>query len=128
MHRLTLIVVALLLSLQAAAARAAESIPPGVVVRVAQLEIAPAQLERYTQLVKEEMAISARDEPGVIAIYSVAEKEHPSRLHFFEIYADEQAYRSHIASPHFRRYAEQTAPMIRSRRLIETTPLQLSAK
>ncbi len=72
--------------------------PTEKVVRIAQLVIDPAQLAAYQVAVKEEMAESIRIEPGVLAIYSVAEKDHSNRLHFFEIYADEAAYRNHIAS------------------------------
>ena len=102
--------------------------PAEQVVRIAQLVIDPAQLAAYHAAVKEEMADSVRLEPGVLAIYSVAEKEHPNRLHFFEIYADEAAYRSHIASAHFQKYVTTTQPMILSRVLIETDPVQLSAQ
>ncbi|GFM49039.1 antibiotic biosynthesis monooxygenase [Pseudomonas cichorii] len=116
------------LCLLASSWASAQQLPPSVVIRVAQLEIDPQQLERYSQIVKEEMDISARDEPGVIAIYSVAEKEQPNKLHFFEIYADEQAYKAHIASAHFKHYVEATRTMIVSRKLIETTPVQLSVK
>lgn len=119
---------AMVLCLFASGGASAQTFPSTVVVRVAQLEIDPKQLQRYTQIVKEEMEISARVEPGVIAIYSVADKDHPHLLHFFEIYADEQAYLSHIGSAHFKRYVEQTQSMILSRRLIETTPIQLSSK
>jgi len=98
------------------------------VVRIAQLEIDPAKLEAYEAAVKEEMADSIRLEPGVLAIYSVAEKDQPNRLHFFEIYASEEAYRSHIASAHFKKYAAVTQSMILSKRLIETTPVQLSVQ
>jgi quinol monooxygenase YgiN len=101
---------------------------PGAVVRIAELKIDPARLEEYKAIVKEEMAISVRDEPGVIAIYAVSEKEDASRLRFFEIYADEESYRSHIASPHFRKYFEATKDMIVDRRLIDTVPVQLSTK
>ncbi len=97
-------------------------------VRIAELEIDPASLERFTAAVKEEMEISVRVEPGVLAIYAVAEKDAPQRLRFFEIYADEAAYRAHIASPHFRKYFETTKDMITSRRLIDAVPVQLSAK
>ena len=97
-------------------------------LRVAELEINPAQLERYTDAVREEMETSVRTEPGVLAIYAVAEKDHPHKLRFFEIYADEAAYRAHIASPHFRKYVEITKGMIRSRKLLDTVPVQLSAK
>lgn len=104
---------------------AAESV---TVVRIAELEIDPAHLEAYAAAVKEEMEISVRVEPGVIAIHAVAERDRPNRLRFFEIYADEEAYKAHINSPHFKKYFETTKSMITSRTLIETVPLQLSSK
>ena len=97
-------------------------------LRVAELEIDPTQLERYTDAVREEMEASVEVEPGVLAIYAVAEKDAPHKLRFFEMYADEAAYRAHIASPHFRKYVEVTRDMITSRRLLDVTPVQLSAK
>ena len=100
----------------------------GVVVRIAELEIDPAQLESYKAAVKEEMEDAVRLEPGVLAIYAVAEKDDPARLRFFEIYASEAAYRAPLESPQFRKYVHITKPMIRSRKLIETVPIQLSAK
>ena len=65
---------------------------------------------------------------GVLTLYSVAEKEHPNRLHFFEIYSNEAAYQSHIASPHFQKYVKTTQSMILSKELIETVPVQLSTQ
>lgn len=101
---------------------------PTTVVRIAELVIDPAQLEAYKVAVREEMEESIRVEPGVLAIYSVAEKGKPNSLRFFEIYASEEAYRAHIESPHFKKYVAITQPMIVSRKLIETQPIQLSAK
>ena len=100
----------------------------GVVVRIAELEIDPAQIENYKVAVREEIEAAVRLEPGVLAIYSVAEKDNPTRLRFFEIYASDEAYKSHLESPHFKKYFVTTKPMIVSRRLIETIPVQLSAK
>lgn len=98
------------------------------VVRIAELVIDPEQLVAYTAAVREEMEDSIRLEPGVMAIYSVAEKDKPNSLRFFEIYASDEAYQAHIASPHFKKYVAITQPMILSRKLIETVPVQLSAK
>ena len=98
------------------------------VVRIAELVIDPAQLDAYKAAVKEEMEESIRVEPGVLAIYSVAEKDKPNNLRFFEIYADNEAYQAHIESPHFKKYVAITQPMIQSRKLIETVPVQLSVK
>jgi quinol monooxygenase YgiN len=97
-------------------------------IRVAELEIDPAQLESYKAAVRQEMQTSVEVEPGVLAIYALAEKDAPFKLRFFEIYADDAAYRAHMASPHFRKYVETTKDMITSRRLIDTVPIQLSAK
>ncbi len=100
----------------------------GTVVRIAELVIDPAQLDAYKAAVREEMEEAIKVEPGVLAIYAVAEKDQPNSLHFFEIYANEQAYLTHRDTPHFRKYVETTQPMILSRKLIETLPVQLSAK
>lgn len=100
----------------------------GVVVRIAELEVDPAQLHAYLTAVKAEMDESIRVEPGVLAIYSVAEKDNLTHLRFFEIYADDAAYHSLIASPRFRKYVADTQQMIMARNLIETTPIQLSAR
>jgi quinol monooxygenase YgiN len=98
------------------------------VVRIAELEIDPNQLESYLQIVKKEMEASIRVEPGVLAIYAVADKDDPTKLTFFEMYADEAAYLAHRETPHFKEYVTGTKDMIRSRKLKETVPVQLSAK
>jgi quinol monooxygenase YgiN len=105
-----------------------KALPNDVVVRIAQLEIDPARLDDYTRAVREEMQDAVRLEPGVLAIYAVAEKDNAGRLHFFEIYASEAAYASHRETSHFRKYLAVTRPMIRDRKLIEATPVQMSDK
>ena len=98
------------------------------VVRIAELDIDPAQLDLYADAVRAEIKMSVCLEPGVLAIYAVAGKDHPSRFRFFEMYADDAAYEAHIASVRFRTYADATKDMITSKRLVETMPVQLSAK
>ena len=115
------------LSLSLSGGAAAEE-PRVPFVRIAELEIDPAQLESYKAAAKEEMETSVRVEPGVLAIYAVAEAGNPSRLRFFEMYADEAAYKAHIESAHFKKYFETTKGMITSRKLIDTVPVQLSVK
>lgn len=97
-------------------------------VRIAKLEIDPAQLQAYEAAVSEEIDDSIRLEPGVLTIYAVASADRRSQLRFFEIYADEAAYRQHLESPHFKKYVETTKPMIASRRLFETRPLFLGLR
>jgi quinol monooxygenase YgiN len=101
---------------------------PTPFVRVADIEVDPEQREAFVSAVTEEMDESIRVEPGVLALYAVSEKDSPFRLRFFEIYADEAAYNAHLESPHFRKYRATTEPMIRSRALVETVPIQLSSR
>lgn len=107
--------------------RAAEE-PRAPLVRIAELEIETSQLDAFKEAVKEEMETSVRVEPGVLAIYAVAEKENPSKLRFFEMYTDEAAFKAHIDSPHFRKFRATARDMVVSRKLIETVPVQLSDK
>lgn len=97
-------------------------------VRIAELEIDPAQLEKYKAALKEEIETSIRVEPGVLTLYAVAEKEHPARIRVFEIYADEQAYQAHLETPHFKKYKTTTQQMVKSLKLIEATPIMLGTK
>jgi quinol monooxygenase YgiN len=102
--------------------------PATAQVRVAELEIAPARLDAYKAEVTQEIDASIRLEPGVLAIYAVALTDKPTHLRFFEIYADEGAYRQHIESPHFKKYVGATQSMITARKLFEMEPLSLGAK
>lgn len=100
-------------------------LPAAALVRIAELAIDPAQLQAYVAAVSEEIDDSIRLEPGVLTIYAVALADKRHHLRFFEIYADQAAYRQHIESPHFMKYLQATKAMIRSRRLFETGPVFL---
>ena len=98
------------------------------VVRLAELEIDPAQLAPYLAALREEVETSIRVEPGVLTLYSVQVKGAPWRVRLFEMYADSNAYNAHIASPHFQKYKTGTAAMVRSLVLLETDPVLLGTK
>ena len=85
-------------------------------VRLSRIIIDPERLE-------EEIEVSMRLEPGVLVLYAVAEKERPNHVTILEIYADEAAYKSHIATPHFKKYKEGTLDMVQMLELIDATPL-----
>jgi quinol monooxygenase YgiN len=97
-------------------------------VRVAQIEIDPAQLESYKAIAKEQIETAIRVEPGVLTLYAVAEQDNPTRVVVFEIYADRQAYRAHIETPHFKKYKSDTQDMVKSLKLVDTVPIVLGGK
>ena len=101
---------------------------PSHYVRVAELDIDPAQLDAYKLALKEEMDASVRLEPGVIGLFAVAEKDSPARIRILELYADEAGYQKHLLAPHFLKYKDGTQAMVKSLNLLETNPILLTAK
>lgn len=98
------------------------------VVRLAKLWIDSAQLEAYKAILKEEIETSVRVEPGVLTLYAVYEKDNPTRVTIMEIYADADAYKAHLETPHFKKYKTGTKDMVKSLELAETIPIALEAK
>jgi quinol monooxygenase YgiN len=97
-------------------------------VRIAQIELDAAQLENYKAIAKEQIETAIRVEPGVLTLYAVAEQDNPARVFVFEIYADLEAYRAHIETPHFKKYKAGTQDMVKSLKLVDTVPIILGAK
>lgn len=92
-------------------------------VRLAKLVIDSTQLESYNAALREEIEASVRLEPGVLTLYAVAEKDNPTHITILEIYADTNAYKAHLQTPHFIKYKTGTKAMVKSLELVETTPL-----
>src|SRR4051812_39914975 len=100
----------------------------GQYVQMAELEIDPAQLEDYKAAVKEQIEAAIRAEPGVLALYAVSEKDNPTHVKVFEIYASTDAYKAHLEAPHFKKYKATVDKMVKSLKLVQTAPLMLGAK
>lgn len=96
---------------------------PDGVTRLSTIEVYPEYLEEYRKYAAEVGETSLREEPGVLTMYAVAEKDDPCRITILETYASQAAYKAHIASPHFRKYKEGTLKMVKSLRLADQEPL-----
>ena len=124
--QLLVLAASLLASSPAAPLRA--QAPTSPYVRVAQIEIDPGQLEAYRAAAQEVIETSVHVEPGVLALYSVAEQDNPTRVIVFEMYADAEAYKAHLETPHFKTYKAATQDMVKSLKLMDTVPISLAAK
>ena len=93
------------------------------VVRLAKLVIDSAQLENYKAALKEGVETAVRLEPGVITLYAVAEKNNPTHFTILEIYANTEAYKSHVQTPLFLKYKNTTKDMVKSLELVDAVPL-----
>ena len=88
-------------------------------IRISEIQIDPNYLEEYISVLKEESAASVKLEPGVISIYPMFQKENPTEIRILEIYANKDAYESHLQTPHFKQYKNSTLKMVKSLKLVD---------
>jgi len=97
-------------------------------VLVAELEIDPSQLESFKAAAKEDGETAVRVEPGCLAFNVVYDKDNPGHIRFFEVYTDADAFKAHLETAHFKKYAAATKDIVKSRKRIDSVPMALYVK
>lgn len=92
-------------------------------VRLSKITVDSLYLTEYNAYLIEEIKASMRLEPGVLTLYATAKKEQPNQITILEIYTDQEAYKSHIQTPHFQKYKQGTLKMVQELELIDCNPL-----
>jgi quinol monooxygenase YgiN len=90
-----------------------------MMIRISEIEIDSNYLKEYKTILKEESRASIKLEPGVISIYPMYQKENPTQMRILEIYANREAYESHLKTTHFQIYKTTTLKMVKSLKLID---------
>lgn len=93
------------------------------VIQLARLEIDSTQLENYSRFLKQGIEAALRLEPGVLMLYAVTDKEHPTHITILEVYADTATYRAHLQTSHFLKYKTATADMVKHLELVPVRAL-----
>ena len=88
--------------------------------RIAKIKVDINQLEKYKVALKEQMNTAIKLEPGVLSYTVVADKKDLSLITIIEVYANLEAYQSHILTPHFKKYKDAVKDMVLSLELIDT--------
>ena len=95
----------------------------GLIVRIAEIEVYPEYLSEYLDFAEEVDRLSVEREPGVICLFPMQDPADSCQIRILEIYANKEAYQSHLQTAHFKKYKEGTAKMVKSLKLIDTNPL-----
>jgi quinol monooxygenase YgiN len=90
-----------------------------IMVRISEIEIYPEYLSQYKVILKEESSASVKLEPGVLAIFPMFEKKDSTQIRILEMYQDQDAYQSHLKTPHFQKYKTTTVEMVKSLKLVD---------
>jgi 4-carboxymuconolactone decarboxylase len=94
-----------------------------ILIRISEIEIVSEYVQEYNPILKEEASQSVKVEPGVVAIYPMYQKEKPNNIRIVEIYASQDAYKSHLLTPHFQHYKTSTQKMVKSLKLVDMEAL-----
>jgi quinol monooxygenase YgiN len=97
-------------------------------VRLAKIKVDSAQLEQYNIALNEQMKTAVSVEPGVLTYYAVADKSDPTQITILEIYADTDAYKKHIETPHFKKYKATVQNMVKSLELVDVNLIGKAVK
>ena len=87
--------------------------------RIAKIKVDVNQIEQYKSALKEQMNAAIKLEPGVLSYTVVADKKDASLITIMEVYANLEAYQSHILTPHFKKYKDTVKNMVLSLELID---------
>jgi len=97
-------------------------------VRIANIKIDSVYANEYRAALAEHARVAVQVEPGVLALQAVYDKADPTKVTVFEIYASEEAYQTHLKTPHFLKYKNGTLKMVKSLQLVEVAPIALEIK
>ena len=95
----------------------------GMSVRISEIEVYPEYLDEYLNYAKDVAKISVEKEKDVISIYPMSVIRDNTQIRILEIYKNQEAYKNHIESPHFKKYKEGTLHMVKNLDLVDTYQL-----
>lgn len=90
-----------------------------MIFRISEVEVYQEYAKSYLPFAAEVAEASVKTEPGVISIFPMRDKNNPCQFRIIEIYTDEAAYKSHIASAHFQKYKQGTLHMVKKIALLD---------
>lgn len=102
--------------------------PEDLYIRLVKMEIDSTTTEDFTRLSNRVILQGIKTEPGILVMYAVAEKNHPTRISVLEVYKDLASYNEHIKTKHFIQYKKDSEKMIKSLVLIDVSSILLGSK
>lgn len=83
-----------------------------MVVLHVTIQVKPEHVKEFLDVVRYDAEHSEKDEPGCLRFDVIQDKDDPNKFYFYEVYKDDDALAAHRETPHFKLYAEKTAPML----------------
>ena len=81
-------------------------------ILIVEVNVKPERLSDFLELIKYDAEHSENDEPGCLCFDVLRHSEDPHKFYYYEVYQDEAARMAHRETPHFKKYAEESADML----------------
>ncbi|HXK39254.1 MAG TPA: antibiotic biosynthesis monooxygenase [Candidatus Paceibacterota bacterium] len=76
-----------------------------------EVNVKPERLNDFLDLIKYDAEHSEGDEPGCLRFDVLRDTEDPHKFFYYEVYKDASARAAHRETPHFKKYAAESADM-----------------
>ncbi len=93
-----------------------------MITRLFKLVRDMAYEQEFDEVGLNNLKTSIEVEPGTLAMYSTHVPDDPKTCYVFEVYADEDAYNVHAASPQFGRFVELAGKALTGREVYQVEP------
>jgi autoinducer 2-degrading protein len=77
-----------------------------------EVNVKPERLNDFLALIKYDAEHSEGDEPGCLRFDVLRDTEDPHKFFYYEVYKDAAARAAHRETPHFKKYAAESADML----------------
>ena len=76
-----------------------------------EVNVKPERLSDFLELIKYDAEHSEGDEPGCLRFDVLQDSEDSHKFFYYEVYKDEAARMAHRETPHYKKYAAESADM-----------------
>jgi autoinducer 2-degrading protein len=83
-------------------------------ILLVEVNVKPERLADFLTLIQYDAEHSENDEPGCLRFDVLQDAEDPHKFWYYEVYKDEVARMAHRETPHFKKYADESADMMSS--------------
>lgn len=99
-----------------------------LLIRLIKIELNANEIDNFKRLAQTVMLPGVKNEPGMLVMYAVSEKNNPTHVSILEVYANANAYQKHLKTSHFLKYKAESKSMVKSLKLIDAKPILLGSK
>lgn len=93
-----------------------------------ELEVKAGKSDRYRDMIKTISRSAIENEPGTLALYAFRHQDNPYLTYRVEVYADDEAYKKHLASRAYQAFIQQAPEVVAKERKTELVPQFLGDK